>query len=184
MTNDTGSPPTLHSNRLTFRALNEKDIYSIQKILQDQDVVNYDLGNPVTSYEEADYYLKRMKKTNFYSWGIVLKETNQLIGLSGFRNLDLISYQGEIGAVIAKAYWKQGFGREILQTILSFGFKKLSLNRIYAKVLPQNKSVNHILRKYDFLLEGTLRETIYRNGSFSDINIYSLLKKEYKHDHS
>jgi len=66
-----------------------------------------------------------------------------------------------------------------LHLILSFGFKKLKLKRIQARVFHKNKNAQKLLEKLGFKLEGRLRKkTFFKNQWFDDF-IYGILKDEY-----
>lgn len=124
--------------------------------------------------------MKNLIQHHPYNWAVFNKYTNEFIGLTGFRHLNPSSRQSEIGALLARDYWGQGYGQEMLEVILSFGFAHLQLNRIYARVRMDNLAANQILQKNDFHLEGTLREAIYNKGSYYNLQIYSILRDEYE----
>jgi RimJ/RimL family protein N-acetyltransferase len=66
-----------------------------------------------------------------------------------------------------------------LKLILDFGFKKLGLVRIYAKVMHPNTASAKLLESVGFKYEGKLRKSVYRWGKWFDMLIYGLLKEEY-----
>ncbi|MET3846469.1 MULTISPECIES: GNAT family N-acetyltransferase [unclassified Paenibacillus] len=66
---------------------------------------------------------------------------------------------------------------EVLNTIIPFAFNELDMNRVQAKVIPENHSSVNLLTKLGFVQEGLLRDYIF--GEFiTDTLIFSMLKKD------
>jgi len=55
----------------------------------------------------------------------------------------------------------------------------LNYNRIEAQVDSRNEGSKKVLLKNNFTCEGILREYEYENDEYIDINIYSILHKEF-----
>ncbi len=113
-------------------------------------------------------------------WGIELKSNGILIGDCGFGHIDEPKRPTELGYMLAKEYWGNGFMSEVLNTILPFGFDQLHLHRIQAWTHPDNATSAHLLEKFGFKKEGTLREYIYiwHQGAYIDADMYALLEKD------
>lgn len=67
---------------------------------------------------------------------------------------------------------------EALKAIISFGFKKLGLNRIEAVVQPENVISKNLLNKMGFKEEGLLREYRFFKGNYVNLLMLSILKRE------
>src|SRR5690554_2560426 len=78
------------------------------------------------------------RENNAYFWGIVWKETNQLIGTINFVTINEKHKRGELGYILSKEFWNKGIMTEAVKLVLDFGFKSLNLNRIEAKCLVEN----------------------------------------------
>ncbi len=73
---------------------------------------------------------------NNYQYAAVLKSSKKLIGAC---NLAILSDgEVEIGWILHRDYWKQGFGTEMGNRILEFGFNELGLHRIIAHCDTEN----------------------------------------------
>jgi len=55
----------------------------------------------------------------------------------------------------------------------------LRYNRIEAYVDRRNAASTHLLRKNGFQFEGTLRECEFEHGAYVDLDVYSILRREY-----
>ena len=68
---------------------------------------------------------------------------------------------------------------EAVDAMLRFGFEEYGLNRIVAKVIKGNAGSIKVLQKLGFVEEGILRESLYKNGQYHDLIVFSVLKSEY-----
>ena len=105
----------------------------------------------------------------------------KLIGNCGVFNIEWTNRSAELGiAVGEKSVWNQGYGTETMKLLLEHGFETLNLNRIYLRVYSTNPRAIHAYEKAGFVLEGTLREAVYRHGQYANVHIMSVLRSEWK----
>lgn len=112
---------------------------------------------------------------------LVLKETNETIGRSGFHNWYAAHRRAELGYVMSKEHAKRkGYMSEAVRAILDFGFKEMDLNRVEAYIGPDNIPSLSIVQKFGFTREGYLKQHYINDGVIHDSIIFSLLKEEYE----
>ena len=68
---------------------------------------------------------------------------------------------------------------EALNPLLHFGFKDLSLNRLYAYHMVRNPGSGNVLRKNGFLQEGVLRQRVRKWRVFEDVKLWAILQKDW-----
>lgn len=56
-----------------------------------------------------------------------------------------------------------------------YGFKTFDIVRIYARTFSTNKGSQRALEKAGFILEGRLKNALYKNGEYMNELIYSKL---------
>ncbi len=110
---------------------------------------------------------------------VELKTEKKVIGTCGLIAASADHCRGEIAFAMAKEHWGGGLMTEALKVTLAFGFGALQLNRIWAKVDPDNINTIRLLRRSSWQFEGTLRQEVKVRGMFRDVNLYSLLKSEF-----
>ena len=127
------------------------------------------------------FWINEYEKPSYYQWGIVLKETNQLVGtISVVRFKEEIN-EVEIGYCIGEKWWHQGITSEALQEVIRFLFEEVNANRICACHDVNNPNSGKVMLKCNMKYEGTLRQAVRRGtGKLSDLSYYSILKEEYK----
>lgn len=90
-------------------------------------------------------------------WAVVLKETGELIGWTGFkRMIDMVNGHVnhlDFGYRHAQKFWQQGYAYEAAKAALDYGIKALGFTDIYAMTDVHNMGSRRILEKLGFQLE-------------------------------
>lgn len=176
--------PKLETQRLVLRQIDNSDVTSLFEILSDPKVAEFDYFYPVKSIEEAGKFIKRyteeIEENEEITWGIVLKESNKLIGTCCLGDFEDGSRRTEIGYDIKQSEWGKGYATEAVKSVIEYGFNKMNLNRIEATITPGNDASVKVLSKLNFTQEGIVRERDLIKGKLEDGIIMSILKREYK----
>ncbi len=67
-----------------------------------------------------------------------------------------------------------------MSAILNMGFSSLNLLRVEGFVDHENQKCKRALEKVNFTYEGTMRSCEIKDGKALDVDIYSMLKAEWK----
>ncbi|WP_449599427.1 GNAT family N-acetyltransferase [Paenibacillus sp. Marseille-Q9583] len=169
----------LHTERLHLRKMKVSDSPCLLKIWSDPEVTKFmNIGN-FTDENQAKDMIKLLDEFSLDNkairFSIIEMESNEIIGSCGFNSLDFENEKAEIGYDIARAFWGSGYASEAISALLDYAFSTLKLNRIEAKVEPENVNSVKVLQKLNFMFEGTLRRYERVNGKFININMYSKL---------
>ncbi|BCN29825.1 GNAT family N-acetyltransferase [Anaeromicropila herbilytica] len=172
----------LHTNRLVLTEVKESDINEIFKIFSNPEVAKYDWFRPINSKEEAmkfiHRYMDEYDNEEEITWGIRLKETNELIGICCLGDFDEEARRAEIGYDLVSDRWNSGFATEALEAIVHYGLKVMNLNRIEAFITPGNDASVRVLEKLNFTREGLVRERDMIKGKLEDGIIMAILQKD------
>jgi [ribosomal protein S5]-alanine N-acetyltransferase len=175
--------PILLTSRLILRELHDEDLDSFIDIFSRDEVTRYYGRDVVTSSEEANDLLQKMKsgflEKRGIRWGIEARDTKQLIGTIGYHLWSPLHKRAEVGYELHPDYWNKGYATEAIKTALSYGFQEMDLNRISAIVYFENQASNRLLEKIGFQKEGIKREYMLQGNQFHDTYFYSLLKSDY-----
>lgn len=112
-------------------------------------------------------------------WIIVEQDVNKYIGDIGFHNYQGDHNKVEIGYRIKQKYWGNGIMTQCINTLIKFGFDNMNYNRIEALVDNRNIGSKKVLLKNNFKCEGTLRDYEFEHGHYIDMDIFSILRREY-----
>lgn len=172
----------LITNRLQLIQMAEKDAPALYNIWSDPDVTKHMNITPFTEVEQAKemiHYLHQLAENNSaIRYTIFELQSNNIVGSCGYNLIDWENDKAEIGYDIAKAYWGKGYAPEAISALLTYAFDTLKLNRIEAKVEPENINSSKVLRKLNFTLEGTLRKAEKSKGTYVDLQLFSKLKTD------
>ncbi|MGF9909564.1 GNAT family N-acetyltransferase [Brevibacillus porteri] len=142
--------------------------------------MNIETFTEVTQAEQMILLLQNLSlEQKACRWTIVLNQTSQVVGSCGFNYFDFENERAEIGYDLGYPFWGNGFVPEALQSLISFGFNDLGLNRIEAKVEPENINSVKVLKKLHFVEEGILRQYEKSKGQLVDLTMYSVLREDW-----
>lgn len=105
----------------------------------------------------------------------------KFVGLIGFKGTDLENRKTEIGYWLSQSAQGRGIMVQSVVKLIGYAFQELELNRVQIKVAVDNIRSRRIPEKLDFILEGIERDgELLVDNVFTDIAVYSLLKRDYK----
>ena len=116
-----------------------------------------------------------------YNWAITLKSHgNEPIGSLCITKIDEKIRLAHFGFALGKHWWNRGIMTEALRAILDLGFTKMNLNRIEAMHETDNPASGKVMQHVHMQHEGTLRQRVYNKGRFVDVELYAILRKDYR----
>ncbi|KAB8135772.1 GNAT family N-acetyltransferase [Gracilibacillus oryzae] len=172
----------LTTKRLQLHKISIADAPKLFRIWSDPEVTRYMNITRFNSEKEAEdmiaFLNELAKQEKAIRYSIFLKESDELIGSCGFNSFDKENSITEIGYDIAKEHWGNGYAPEAITSLLETAFNVLEINRVEAKVEPENLHSIKVLEKLNFTYEGRLRHAEKSKGRFVDLNVYSRLKSD------
>jgi diamine N-acetyltransferase len=103
------------------------------------------------------------------------------IGGTGFHFVDKRNRLAECGLFIGpRKHWDKRYGRDILLTLLRYGFETHNLNRVQLRVMEFNARAIHLYEKIGFVREGSMREAHFYKGRYWDMRLYAILRREWE----
>lgn len=175
----------IYGDRIRLRSVERSDLPRFVEWLNDPEVTaGLAMVLPLSQVDEEAWF-DHMMKLPPDQHALVI-EFNQdaawlPLGDCGFMNFDYRNRSAEIGIFIGrKDLWNLGYGTETMRLLLKHGFNTLNLHRIYLRVFVSNTRAIRAYEKAGFVHEGRLRDAEYRNGSYVDVLIMSVLKPEWK----
>lgn len=173
--------PEIETKRLYLRQIQLSDAKQLYEIFSDEAVMKFYGMYAFSSFEQAlvlaEKFSESYRKVNSIRWGIVLKDTDELIGTCGFHNIFDGYARAEIGYEIGQNYWRKGYAKEAVLAIMDFGYNQKKYHRIEALVYPENKKSLDMLLKLGFEQEGLLRSYAYFRKKYEDLIILSKISQ-------
>ena len=105
----------------------------------------------------------------------------KFVGLIGFKDTDSANKKTEIGYWLSQYAQGKGIMLHSVLKLIEYAFDEIGMNRVQIKVAVNNHRSKQIPEKLGFLREGVDRDgELLVDNVYTDINVYSLLKKEFK----
>lgn len=137
---------------------------------------------PMSLTEEEQWFDGLLKDTSraTYFYCIAARESGELIGNVGLKDVDTRCRSAELGIMIGDgANQNRGYGTDAMLTMLRFSFEELNLNRVMLRVHEDNVRAIRVYEKVGFVHEGRLRQAQWKSGRYYDILIMAILRDEW-----
>ena len=170
--------PILKSNRLTMRDIRPEDAEAIFNMRSNGRVNQFMPRPKMTELNASKILVEKTidayKNKQAIGWAAILREQKEIIGTCGFNSIEHENRRAEIGGEMETKYWGKNIAIEAVCLIIKFGFEKMNLHTIEAKVSPDNRGAVFLLEKLGFEKEAHFKDRGYFNGRFLDMAVYTL----------
>jgi RimJ/RimL family protein N-acetyltransferase len=110
---------------------------------------------------------------------IINKKENNSCGITGVRNIDWIERRAELVLLMDNTSMKMKMSHEPIKLLLKQIFREWRLRRVWIKVYSKDTPTITVLKSFGFSREGALRQELFMDGDYLDIEILGLLDKEF-----
>ena len=147
----------LETDRLVIREFTIEDGFLIYTLNQNSEVTRY-THDPVKDIEDARQILQQviLPQYDLYNhgrWAVHVKPALAFIGWCGLKFVSRSTSAGrqeneiDLGYRFSKESWGNGYASEAAYACIEYGFKKLHLQRIVGRALPENAASIRVLEK-------------------------------------
>ena len=169
----------IDGENLYLRALERSDLLGDYfQWMNDTTVTQYNShGRFPNNENKMESYLQFTQTTsNALILAIIDKKTDKHVGNISLQNISWIDRSAEFAILLGdKSIWGKGYGYEAGKLLITHGFQKLNLHRIYCGTSSQNIGMQNLAIKLNMQKEGERKEAIYKNGNYFDILEYGVL---------
>lgn len=135
----------------------------VNNVLKEEDVRNF---IKKTLLKNKDYYLSILHKGTPF-------------GLTGLRAVNTDDKRADIIYWISENLSGNGIMTYAVHKLLQHGFTHMDLNRIQIRASVNNLKSRNLAERLGFKLEGIERDGELLSDGFTDLAVYSMLKREY-----
>ena len=161
-------PKSLKTERLRLRKAKLADAEAIfRQYAQDPEVTRYVSWRAHADLEETREYVRMCLLAwdvgKAFHWVIERNEDRQVLGMMIARAAE---EKWELGYVLARVYWGQGYMTEALKALIAWGLKQKEIYRIWAVCDVDNLASARVMEKVGMAREGVLhRWSVHPNLS-------------------
>lgn len=174
----------LIGNNVRLRELRKEDLEKVNKMGNEVEVMlnlTTRVPSPMPVQTEEQWFEEYVKEggVEFIEFAIE-KLDGTIIGKCGTVNIDWKNAYATIWIFIGNQENRgKGYGTEALSLLVEFIFEEMNMNRVELYVFDFNKRAVTSYSKVGFVSEGILRNELFRNGKYNDVQVMSILKREY-----
>lgn len=148
----------LSTQRTKLRRFNSQDLDLIQLLESDPEVMKHTPMRvalaPEQSLVRLQTSIEKQKTLGDYGvWAVELKGTNDFIGWFMLLPAEVVqrTEYPELGFMIVKKFWKQGFATEVARVLIRYCFEDLRHSGVSAVVEETNVTSITVLKKLGFV---------------------------------
>ncbi len=164
------APPRLETPRLWLRAFTPDDLDAYFRMTSDPVTMQYMKARQETredAQRSLDFVEDHWQRLGYGLWAAEEKASGDLVGRIGL--LQPPGWPGlEVGWLVARERWGEGFATEGARTSLEWGFATLEVDRILSLIAPDNRASIRVAEK--------LGERFDRRLEFQgqDVSVYAI----------
>lgn len=134
-------------------------------------------------FNQETWFTRTYSNPNDFMFMIVDLKTTEPIGAAGLLYTNWIIRSSDISFYIGKDNLyidRDGYALDAAKTLIDYGFKNLNLNKIWMELYEYDKEkIQFFTNKYNFQIDGKLRQNCFEDGRYWDSYIISLLHLDY-----
>lgn len=172
----------LTGSNVTLRKIKKEDYEnysSIEDEMESRLLMNDGIPFPPTDADHEKFLGEISSEKDNYMFGIELNDEKQFIGTIAVYLVNWNNSTCHVGVSIGPDYQGKGYGTDAMKVLLNFIFNYMNVNKVKLQVFGYNKRAICSYEKCGFLLEGTLKEELFRFGNYHDIYVMGLLRKDW-----
>jgi RimJ/RimL family protein N-acetyltransferase len=175
----------IHTERLILREMCASDEADIHAYASDPEVARLMVWGPNTPEMTRTFLMQALEAQkqsprHTLELAIELKSENRMIGGIGMRTKDEANRTADIGWVLNRSYWGRGYVSEAARAMLSLGFGRLQLHRVWATCDRRNARSFRVMEKIGMRREGLLLKNKMEKGEWRDYYLYAVLEEEWR----
>jgi ribosomal-protein-alanine N-acetyltransferase len=171
--------PTLPTERLRLRPVDETDADDLFALHSNPHVLRYWDSPPWTGRERAELFITASRQMAETGTGVRLAvdraPDGAFIGWCSLTRWNPDHRSASLSYCYGEAGWGHGYATEAARALLMWAYDTLDLNRVQAEADTRNAASARVLEKLGFVLEGTLREDCVVAGEVSDSWVFGLI---------
>ncbi len=169
----------LKDREIILRAIEEQDAPLYHTLINDPQMEEMVVGwsFPVSMAQQLEWIRNQHKDPRNQRYTVELDGT--AVGMASLTGIDHKNGVCELNIKLADSAKGKGVGTRVIKLLLSYCFHQLNMNCVTAEILDYNIPSQKLFEKCGMKQEGTLRQRVYKNGSYHSLFVYSILKSEF-----
>jgi RimJ/RimL family protein N-acetyltransferase len=164
--------------RLSFIKPKTSDAALILKWRMDEKITRFQASNINPTLDEQKTWLKNMAENDTYEHFLICVD-GRPIGYQSFSEIDRVNKKCTSGNYIY-ADADKIYGGYLHCYLMDYVFYTLGMNKIVNYILEGNERVLKMQKVLKCRQVGILKQHVYKDGKFLDINVFELLESDWQ----
>lgn len=109
-----------------------------------------------------------------------MRADDTVVGWGGVSIHDDRARVAKPGGHVLPEYQGNGYGTALLRLVTAYAFDELNAKVVRGETQANNDVALHIFEELGFTREGVKRNTVYKQGEYWDMTVWSMLESEYE----
>ncbi|MBI3928928.1 MAG: GNAT family N-acetyltransferase [Armatimonadetes bacterium] len=133
------------------------------------------------SLADTRAFLASLKNPGIYEDALVfaIRHHGRLAGTIGFGHGSRDRRKAELGYWLGRSFVGQGLMTRSCRALIDYAFSRTDVNRLEIRCEIRNRKSWAVPERLGFVLEGIEREGVLVAGTFRDLRVYSMLRREW-----
>ena len=168
--------------QINFRLVGKQDLSIIRDWRNSQGIREYNTQFTLLNMSNQIKWFEQISSNNSNrTMFMVIDKKGKPIGICGIIQIDQENKSGDVAIILGEQkIHSRGIGTETLSMLVKYGFENIKLHKIEAEIFSFNSISIKLFTKLFFKHDATKRDSLWRNGKWWDVHIFSLLKKDYE----
>jgi RimJ/RimL family protein N-acetyltransferase len=183
--NEPDAATIIETARLRLRPHRPDDLNDLVALSENWEVARWLSGmpHPYTS-DHGRFWIDHVRSLHRAGrpgvFAVALKQWDQLIGGIGFDGaVREGSDEPALAYWIGQPYWRNGYGREAVEAVITYGFRSLCLKSVIAEIDPDNTPSRRILLSCGFEQVGEVDLTEPMRRGARRVPLFRILREDY-----
>lgn len=175
----------METERLILREYHLGDLEYVHEYAREPEVVQYLPFGPNTREATQEFLRLKLEEQNCwprdeYTLAIVSKPEGRLIGGIRLGVRDAANRTADMGYVLHRRYWGQGYTLEAARALLDVAFGLLGLHRVWAACDVRNVASRRVLEKLGMRQEALFVKDVWQKGEWRTSYCFAVLEDEWR----
>lgn len=149
-----------------------------RQLHNDPEVLSMLTDPTIVGKDQQIIWFDKLQRSNT-SKRVVAFDGEEPVGLVRIDSIDYDNSSVCIGLDICKKFRGKGYAKKVYKEVLKEWFEIQGMNRVWLMVASYNMVAKHLYTSLGFKKEGVQREALYKNNTFFDYEMMSILRSEY-----
>ena len=173
----------IETDRLIIRDHIASDLADYHRWISDDEVMEFVIFGKSATIEESIILFAEALEGQFesnrtkYFFTVLEKSSDRTIGSCGItvNEKPVNGGIGEIGYILLKEFWGNGYATEIARRLIDYCFTELKLHKIVTHCDSDNTASEQVMIRCGMIKEGEIKKCRYVNGVWKDELQYTLI---------